>query len=430
MTRQNTITGAITRRDICEQGLISQRVYPVELTSAPARHIASFMPRLFHYIFRQIGIAMLLILGTLAAALWLTQSLRFLEIAVNGGAGLLEFIGLIILTLPRFLTVLLPIAAGIAVIFVYNKLLNDSELVVMRSAGLSQWRLALPGIAIAMVATVTLYALHTYANPMARWQFDQRQADLQTRFSDVLIRPGVFNNLGAAMTLYVRERAERGELQGLVFRDGRLPEKPITILAERGILTVGDQGPQVIVFNGLRQEPGETAGQLQQLYFDRYVIDLAIFDNRPAETLKGPSERTLPQLIWYDEPVGPETARRFQSEVHNQLSQPLYGLAIPLAILAVLLTGEFNRRGQAKRLWIAVGTLVVIQGAALGLNDFARRGDWAIVPMYVIPLGISLTAFGVLIRARRGYRSKAIPPAPPPEMAQEAEMPPGLRPVG
>jgi len=84
------------------------------------------MPRLYAYILNQLLTATGLILSTLAIALWLTQSLRFLELAVNGGAGLSEFMTLVLFTLPKFLTVLLPIAAGIGVIFVYNKLLNDS----------------------------------------------------------------------------------------------------------------------------------------------------------------------------------------------------------------------------------------------------------------------------------------------------------------
>ncbi|MEM6903290.1 MAG: LptF/LptG family permease, partial [Pseudomonadota bacterium] len=126
------------------------------------------MPKLYGYILGQLLVATGLILTTLAVALWLTQSLRFLELAVNGGAGLTEFLALVLFTLPRFLTVLLPIAAGIGIVFVYNKLLNDSELVVMRAVGVSQWNLAQPGLLLSLLVLMVLLALHTYAQPSAK----------------------------------------------------------------------------------------------------------------------------------------------------------------------------------------------------------------------------------------------------------------------
>ncbi|MEO0392806.1 MAG: LptF/LptG family permease [Pseudomonadota bacterium] len=368
------------------------------------------MPRLYSYILGQLIIATGLILSTLAIALWLTQSLRFLELAVNGGAGLTEFLALVLFTMPRFLTVLLPIAAGIGILFVYNKLLNDSELVVMRAVGISQWTLAQPALLLAFGITMILMALHTYAQPSAKWQFTQQQEELAAQFSDVLIRPGVFNSLGGDMTLYVRLREDRGELQGIVFQDARNPASPVVIMAERGVLREGPQGPQVIVYNGVRQEPTTVPGQLQQLSFDRYTIDLALFGQTEEEATPDIGERTIWQLWFPQEQVDQATRARYRAEAHSQLSQPLYGLAIPLAMLAIMLTGEFNRRGQARRVTFAIFTLIILEGGALSLSDAGMRGLGWVATMYGVPLISTCLAMLVLSGALNRFLSRRPPP--------------------
>ncbi|MEM6903764.1 MAG: LptF/LptG family permease, partial [Pseudomonadota bacterium] len=244
----------------------------------------------------------------------------------------------------------------------------------------------------------------------AKWQFVQQQEELTAEFSDVLIRPGVFNTLGNDMTLYVRQREERGELQGIVFEDSRNPAAPILILAERGVLREGPQGPQVVVYNGVRQEETAQPGRLQQLSFDRYTIDLSLFSSRSENPVPAVGERTIWQLLFPDEPTDAETMQRYIAEAHAQLSQPLYGLAIPLTLLAILLTGEFNRRGQTRRISGAVVALAVLEAAALGLSDAGNRGWYGVIAMYGIPATATLAALLTLAGLHRYLIAKRPPP--------------------
>ena len=63
----------------------------------------------------------------LTLAIWLSQSLRFVDLIVNKGLPVVTFLYLALLLLPRFLTIVLPIALFCATLFTYNKLMNDSE---------------------------------------------------------------------------------------------------------------------------------------------------------------------------------------------------------------------------------------------------------------------------------------------------------------
>ena len=89
------------------------------------------------YLFRSILIATVFMTLTLATIIFLSQSLRFLELVIESGASSKMFWVLTFLALPRFFEVVVPIALMAATLFTYNRLTMDSELVVMRSAGYS-----------------------------------------------------------------------------------------------------------------------------------------------------------------------------------------------------------------------------------------------------------------------------------------------------
>src|SRR5438128_8773908 len=102
------------------------------------------MNRLNRYILWQCLSMMLFVTAALSAAVWLAQSLRLVDLIVNRGLAVEMFLYLALLILPRFLDIVLPIGAFIAVLFVFNRLTAESELVVMRAAGVSPLSLARP----------------------------------------------------------------------------------------------------------------------------------------------------------------------------------------------------------------------------------------------------------------------------------------------
>src|SRR3546814_9064565 len=80
---------------------------------------------------------------------------------VNRGKTASTFQTFVGLLLPSFLGIVLPVACFVAVLFVYHKLSMDSEMVVMRAAGLSQLQLARPALMLALMVTVCAYAIRS-----------------------------------------------------------------------------------------------------------------------------------------------------------------------------------------------------------------------------------------------------------------------------
>src|SRR5579885_2571208 len=115
-----------------------------------------YMLGLNRYILRQCLSVMIFVTGALTAAVWLAQSLKLVDLIVNRGLSAEVFLYLAVLILPRFLDIVLPIGAFIAVLFVFNRLMSESELVVMRAAGLGPLSLAKPVFVLAGIAFFAL----------------------------------------------------------------------------------------------------------------------------------------------------------------------------------------------------------------------------------------------------------------------------------
>src|ERR1700749_204288 len=120
------------------------------------------MKRLQPYILRQWFCLMVFVTPPLSAAIWLAQSLRLIDLIVNRGLSIEIFLYLAALILPRFLDIVLPIGVFIAVLFTFNRLTGESELVVMRSAGLSHLALSRPVLLLAGIAFLVLMRLSIY----------------------------------------------------------------------------------------------------------------------------------------------------------------------------------------------------------------------------------------------------------------------------
>lgn len=367
------------------------------------------MPRIARYILGQLVMATLFVTLGLTFAIWLTQSLRLIDYIVNRGLPASTFLTFVGLLLPSFLGIVLPIASFVAVLFVYHKLATDSEMVVMRAAGLSQLQLARPAITLAVLVMLCVYAISLYFLPLSFRQFKDLQNDFRNDLSVVLLQEGVFTALNDEITIYVRERSPDGELRGILMHDTRDRENPLTMMAERGALVSSEAGPRVVMENGNRQQIERGTGRFSLLYFDRYTIDLSGFGEMAQARWREPKERFLSELLWPgDDALDQHYRHELIAEAHQRLVGPLYTLVFVLIGVAALLAGEFNRRGQAKRVLAAVVCVAALEGISLALSDLANRSSVAIPAMYLAVLLSGGLSLFVLLR-RPGRRLAAEP---------------------
>ncbi|MBV9827352.1 MAG: LPS export ABC transporter permease LptF [Alphaproteobacteria bacterium] len=367
------------------------------------------MTSLDRYILRQCLSMMLFVTAALSAAVWLAQSLRLVDLIVNRGLAVEVFLYLALLILPRFLDIVLPIGAFIAVLFVFNRLTAESELVVMRSAGLSPMALAKPVFILAGIAFVLLMALSAYFLPASNREFKDLQFEIRNRFVSALLQEGTFTSISDKLTIYIAARDERGEVVGLMIDDNRDPNQPVTILAERGAFADSGKASRIIMVNGSRQRYDRATGKLSVLTFDRYTLDLDMLRDAPGVRFRDAQERYLGDLFFPPPELDQMTRESFLIEGHQRLIVPISVFSFVMIPLACLLTGQINRRGQLTRVLLAVGLAFIFQAVDLAIKNLAARHPAATGLMYLTDLLPLFVGLGILLLDGIRVRSWRMP---------------------
>ncbi|MFV3075712.1 LPS export ABC transporter permease LptF [Niveispirillum fermenti] len=374
------------------------------------------MNQINRYLFRNLVVATLVVTVALSAAIWLTQSLRLVELVVDGGAGFGVFLHLAVLSLPTFLSLVLPFGVLAAVLFTYNKLTQESELVVMRAAGLGPVALARPVLLLAAIVSLLCYLLSMYLGPAAQRELISLRQSVRSDMSVALLREGTFNEMGDDLTIYVRDRLPDGTLQDILIHDQRQEGVTTTVVAASGTLTDSDGVPRVLVNDGTQSKYTAATGKTEWLEFERYAIDLLTLRRELPARWTEPRERTMAEL-WT--PRNDATDQRFsgriRAELHNRLASPLLALSFAVIALAALLPGEFSRRGQTRRITIAAVGGLVLQAAVLGIVNLIGKVPALTALLYLAVLAPLPIGLWLLLRPGQGRpRATAHTPAPSP----------------
>jgi lipopolysaccharide export system permease protein len=339
--------------------------------------------QLDRYIFRQLFVALVAVTAGLVALIWLTQSLRFVELVVNRGLSMRVFLQLTGLLVPNFVAVILPITVFVVVQFVYQRLSGDRELTVMRAAGLSSLRLARPALVLTLGAVFCCYALNLWLVPVSYTAFREYQFEIRNRMAAFLLQEGVFTPISDDMTVYVRSRDRDGTLRGILVEDARQRNSRATILAETGRLVDGPDGPRVVLHNGSRQEIDRSTGRLNVLTFAENTIDLASNTKNGEQRYRDAAEMSTSELLYPPANTPTRDLGKLKVEGHRRLTTPLTAASFAMVALLSVLAGTFRRHGNVLRPLGAVLSVVGLLALGLAISNLAAR-QTALIPLIYV----------------------------------------------
>ena len=388
-----------------------------DLARAQPRRGPRKLPQLSWYVLGQIlgPVALLTLLMT--CVILLTQSLRLLDLVINRGQSAPTFVYLTVLSLPSLLVIILPIAFFFGTLFTLQRLNGDSELVVMASAGFSQRQLAFPVFMAAALVMLMTWACALWLMPAGQRALNAKVLDIRADIGAALLNEGEFNPPAPGLTVFIRQLGSDGQIKGILVHDSRDARRPVTYLAERGLLAQSPQGARLIMMDGTVEQSAQGGQQLSVLKFQRDVFDLDQFAGPARASQRQTNERFLGELLHPQDSSLTERIRNsYLAEAHNRLSQPLYCLAFAMIALAAILRGRRQRGALAMRLTMASLAAAAVRIAGYGVSGPATSHPALVVLFYVIPLlggglallvlmGYSPSAF--LARRRRAIEAVA-----------------------
>ncbi|MDX2233755.1 MAG: LPS export ABC transporter permease LptF [Hyphomonadaceae bacterium] len=365
------------------------------------------MKSLQAYVFRQVLIPLVAILGGLAGVAILTQGLNQLDIIVDQRQSTLAFAWVTILSLPQLISLIMPLAVFFAVTYAVNRMHTESEIAVAFAAGVSPWQIISPVMKLAALAALAHLAVNVLIQPASYREMRETVHAMRTDFAASLVREGEFTTPADGLTFYAREVNAGGVLRDVFIDDRRNADRATTYTARVGLIVTAAGKPAVVMRQGQIQQPKDD-GSVDLLDFDQYTLELAGFADSGDDYVLKPSDRFLAELFFPDmtHHYDQTNARRFLAEGHHRLSSPLLDFTLALIALVGLIAGDFSRRGYGGRIAVAAAIALVVRIVALGIQA-ACVDDPGLNPLqYAFPLMVSGVALWLLNRPRQAPRRR------------------------
>lgn len=353
------------------------------------------------YVLKQLIVGFVVVLLGMTTLVWLTQSLRMLDMIVTKGVSVGIFLKMTLLVLPNFIQILSPLSLFAVVLFVFSRMQSDKELMVMQAVGMSRRQIMAAPLMLAVVLAGVGYFLTLVLIPQSNTDLRELKWKVRNDLSHLLLQEGQFNSFKNGLTLYVRERAKDGTVRGVIAYDAKDPKKVATLIAQKGTIFQEDTGIQVVFQEGTRQEFNPETRQFSVLKFDRYTMWFSDQDNT-GERRSDIREYDMRQLLSATPADTPNMShyRKYKVEALKRLVQPLYNFTFVFLAVFGVLSGHYNRRGQIGRINAAVVAALMVQSLALAFENMAGKNLW-FMPMMVLNAVVPIGLVYVLMTGRR-----------------------------
>ena len=320
---------------------------------------------------------------------------------------------LVLYSLPNIVVLTIPMALLLGVLVGIGRLASDSELVAMRSTGMSIYRLLRPVLLLSAVLTLVNGLLMIYLLPQGNRAVSRLYLDILTRTVAQQVEPRVFYNEWQGKVLYIFESSPRNEdWKGVFLADAVPSERQEGIVARRGKLLVEDAGERVVLqlsdaikhsfdFHSPKRYETSRHETLRIVLRDRFLST----EKARIASRRGPRELELGELrkLARDISATPEQRRIARVGVHKMFAIPAACLVMGLLSLPL---GFTNRHGgKSSGFAISIGVIVAYFVLISQGEDAARLGKLSPGLAMWLPDLILLAIGLVLLGARNRDRS-------------------------
>jgi LPS export ABC transporter permease LptF/LPS export ABC transporter permease LptG len=293
---------------------------------------------------------------------------------------------LLVLTLPNIVVLTLPMSLLFGILIAVGRLSSDSELIAMRSSGISLLTLYRPILFLSAIFTLLNTVLMVYTLPWGNHALQQLRLEIMTQSISQQVQPRVFYEEWEGKVLYVFETPPGEDRWKGVFLAESIPtseDNEITI-ADWGEVRVEPGGERVVLrlYNAVRHKVNLNAPDRYEISRHRR-LDLILEEQFTSEqkakisVSKSIRELTLKELRQIARGSGeagssPEQRNLATVEIHKKFSIPAACLVFGLFALPL---GINNRRGgKASGFALSIGVIVLYYILLSNGEEAARYG--------------------------------------------------------
>ncbi|MEM9523361.1 MAG: LPS export ABC transporter permease LptF [Pseudomonadota bacterium] len=356
------------------------------------------MSKFDRYILSQLTVTFGLFALILVSVYWVNRAVSLFDRLIADGQTAWVFLVFTALTLPNVILLVLPVAGFVTTLFVANRLIAESEMLIAQSTGLSAARLVRPALLFGIGLALVMALLAHFLVPLSRTELAKRQQEVSRDIAARFLSAGRFLHPSDGVTLYIREITEHGELLDIFLADRRERGHSVLYLAQKALIVRSGDGTRLVMFDGMSQTLREDDQRLSILEFEDLTYDLdGLIPQREMAPpdIRALSTAALLRASAEDQRRTGRNRAQFLAAAHARLAQPLQAPVLVLIGAAALLLGGFNRLGVTRQILLAVLLIIVFQLLNNMALDMARRSEvgWPLLyipALYGILAGLTL----------------------------------------
>ena len=316
---------------------------------------------IFRYLARELAGSLFAVTIVLLMILMSGRLIRQLAAAAAGEVSLDIVFFTLILRLPSFLEMILPLALFISILLSYGRMHAESEMAVLTATGFSERRLLYYTGAPTLFLMLVVGSFSLFLSPWGAQQMEglyRKQAQL-TEFE--LLAPGRFQSLNGDRVTYAESLSDdKTQMNQVFIADGNS-----LLLAERGTQYVSDEtGSRFLeLHNGRRYDWEPDSLAFQALDFGLYGVKIA---DEPEERSKLRKE-AVPTL----DLIGSDDLKQ-QAQLQWRISMLLM---VPIVVLLAVPLARVNpRQGRFARLFPAIVLYMVYISLLIAMTGLIEKG--------------------------------------------------------
>jgi len=289
---------------------------------------------------------------------WINRAVRLFDSLIADGQSAWVFLELTSLSLPGLIRIVLPLSAFVAAVYVTNRMASDSELTVVQATGYSPARLARPVLYFGIIVALMMSVLTHILVPLSSERLAIRSAEISQNLTARLLTAGAFLTPTDNVTFYIRDITQAGEMLDIFISDSTNPARRVTYTASQAYLVRTDNGPQLVLINGLAQTLTLATNRLTTTGFEDFTYDVGALISESTlrtQSLNGLSTWALLRPSAQTIADTNQTPDQLILRAHDRFAQAALAFVAALVGFSALIAGRFSRFGLWRNIALAVG---------------------------------------------------------------------------
>jgi len=256
------------------------------------------------YIFKELIPPFAISLFFLTFVFLMTRIPEITNMVVNYNAGISSILMLVSFTLPRFLEFTIPMSAMISVLLTVMRMSGENEIVALKGAGVSLYKLLPPILAFCLIATFFTMWITVFGVSWGKLSLKKKGIEIARSSIDAALQERKFNSELSDIMIYVSHvNMKTRDLKDVFIEDRR--SRGVTSISVAPLGKLIRQDDEMVytirLYNGMINQVNSRDNSVSTINFKQYDIniDLVNMQEKSRKINKELDERSLGDLVQF-----------------------------------------------------------------------------------------------------------------------------------